>query len=53
MATNVVHWATGLVWGAQFGLVAGSTRRRHWVQGVLFAPVVWLAAYALLPLAKL
>src|SRR5258708_22143112 len=27
-STNVVHWATGIAWGAQFGIVAGSTKRR-------------------------
>jgi hypothetical protein len=51
--TNVVHWVTGLAWGAQFGLLAGSTAKRRWTNGLIFGPVVWLAAYALLPLAKL
>ena len=51
--TNVVHWATGLAWGAQFGLVAGSTRRRSWALGLLLGPLVWLASYVLMPLARL
>jgi hypothetical protein len=51
--TNTVHWATGLAWGAQFGVVAGSTRRRSWALGLLFGPLVWLASYVLMPLAKL
>ena len=51
--TNLVHWATGLAWGAQFGLLAGSTRRRSWRLGLLLGPIVWLAGYVLLPLAKL
>jgi hypothetical protein len=51
--TNVVHWATGLAWGAQFGLVAGSTRRRSWVLGLLLGPIAWLTGYVLMPLAKL
>jgi hypothetical protein len=52
-ATNVVHWATGLIWGAQFGLMAGSTRRPSWRLGLVLGPVVWLAGYLLLPIAKL
>jgi len=51
--TNVVHCATGLAWGAQFGIVAGSTVRRCWTLGLLFGPLVWLASYVLMPLAKL
>lgn len=51
--TNVVHWATGLAWGAQFGIVAGSTVRRRWTLGLLLGPLVWLASYVLMPLAKL
>ena len=51
--TNVVHWATGLGWGAQYGLLAGSTRRRRWTWGLAFGPAVWLASYVLMPLAKL
>ena len=53
--TNVVHWATGLAWGAQFGIVAGSLRGpRHWlVRGLALGPVAWLASYVVLPLAKL
>jgi hypothetical protein len=50
---NVVHWATGAGWGAQFGLVAGSSRRRPWLLGLLLGPFAWLVAYATLPLAKL
>jgi hypothetical protein len=51
--TNLVHWATGLAWGAQFGIIAGSVSRRRWALGLLFGPVVWLAGYVLMPLAKL
>ena len=52
-STNVVHWATGLAWGAQFGIIAGSTKRRSWALGLLLGPLVWLAGYVLMPLAKL
>jgi hypothetical protein len=51
--TNVVHWATGLAWGAQFGIIAGTTTRRRWPLGLVFGPVVWLASYVVMPLAKL
>jgi hypothetical protein len=51
--TNAVHWATGLAWGAQYGLVAGSTAKRRWSYGLIFGPIVWLSAYVLMPLAKL
>ena len=52
-STNVMHWATGLAWGAQFGIVANSTQRRSWALGLLLGPLVWLASYVLMPLAKL
>ncbi|MHB8671130.1 MAG: hypothetical protein ACYDAD_11355 [Acidimicrobiales bacterium] len=51
--TNGVHWATGLAWGAQFGLIAGSTRRRRWTLALAFGPVVWLSSYVIMPLAGL
>jgi hypothetical protein len=51
--TNVVQWATGLAWGAQFGIAAGSTKRRSWALGLQFGPLVWLASYVLMPLARL
>ena len=50
--TNLVHWMTGLGWGAQFGLVNCSARRRHLELALLFGPAVWLARYAILPIAK-
>ncbi len=50
--TNIVHWATGLGWGAQFGLLNGGSRRRRWQLAVLFGPTVWLASYVVLPVAK-
>lgn len=50
---NLAHWATGMAWGAQFGLVAGSVRRPSWKAGLALGPVAWLTSYAVLPLAKL
>jgi hypothetical protein len=49
---NVVHWAYGTGWGAQYGVAAGSVRRMPWWSGLAFASVVWLSSYVVLPLAK-
>jgi hypothetical protein len=51
--TNLVHWTTGLAWGAQYGIVAGSKKRRSWKAGLALGPVVWLTSYVVLPLAGL
>jgi hypothetical protein len=50
--TNLVHWATGLGWGAAYGVVAGSVRKVPGWAGLAFASVVWLSGYVVLPLAK-
>jgi hypothetical protein len=50
--TNVVHWATGIGWAVQFGVLAGKPRRRPWLFGVALGPTVWLTSYVVLPLAK-
>jgi hypothetical protein len=53
LTNNVVHWATGVGWGAVFGLVSGSmTSRRLW-HGLAFGACVWLQSYAVLVPAKL
>jgi hypothetical protein len=49
---NVVHWVYGTGWGAQYGVVAGSIRRRPWWSAPVFASVVWLSGYVVLPIAK-
>jgi hypothetical protein len=49
--TNVVHWATGIGCGVQYGALAGRTSRHPWLRALALGPVVWLAGYALLPLA--
>ena len=51
--SNIVHWATGLAWGAQFGIVQGSHPRRRWTTALLLGPTAWLSGYVILPLAKL
>jgi hypothetical protein len=50
---NAVHWLTGLGWGAQFGVLAGSGRRPRVWWGIAFAPAVWLSGYVVLPAAGL
>jgi hypothetical protein len=49
---NTVHWAMGLGWSAQFGLMLGLTRRSSWTWGLVFGPVVWLSSYMVLPIMK-
>lgn len=49
---NVVHWGYGMLWGALFGIVAGSgTARLRY--GLLFGPLVWAAGYVALAPMKL
>ncbi|MGI8807787.1 MAG: hypothetical protein ACR2KK_08100 [Acidimicrobiales bacterium] len=50
---NVMHWAYGLAWGAQYGLVAGSARVLQRNHGLLLGQVVFSSGYVVLPLAKL
>jgi hypothetical protein len=47
-ATNVVHWATGLGWGALHGLASLGIVRPRVAHGVATGMVAWLAAYGLL-----
>lgn len=53
LTNNVMHWGYGLLWGAQYGLVAGSARRLPHANGLVLGPVVFLSGYVVLPLAKL
>ena len=50
--TNIVHWATGVGWGIQYGAVATITSRLPWVRALALGPVAWLSGYIVLPLAK-
>jgi hypothetical protein len=50
--TNIVHWATGVAWGAQYGALAATTARHPWARALALGPVVWLSGYVILPLAK-
>jgi hypothetical protein len=50
--TNVVHWATGVGWGAQYGALASVIPGHPWARALALGPVVWLSGYVVLPLAK-
>jgi hypothetical protein len=53
VVNNVTHWATGVGWGAVFGVLSSSlTARRNW-HGLIFGTGVWLQSYAVLVPAKL
>ncbi len=47
--TNLVHWGYGILWGAAYGIVAGSAQRSKVIYGLLFGLIVWSTAYAVLP----
>jgi hypothetical protein len=50
--TNLVHWATGIGWGILYGALTGTRSTHPLVRALAFGPVVWLAGYVILPLAK-
>jgi hypothetical protein len=50
--TNLVHWATGIGWGVQYGVLAGITSRLPWLRALALGPSAWLTGYVILPLAK-
>jgi hypothetical protein len=52
-ANNVMHWAYGLAWGAQYGVVAGSLRSVGHSAGPALGSVAFATGYVVLPLAKL
>jgi hypothetical protein len=51
-ATNIVHWATGIGWGALYGVLASATTRRPWARALSLGPAAWISGYVVLPLAK-
>jgi hypothetical protein len=51
--TNVMHWATGVAWGVNHGLVVGSMSRRRPAYGLVTGMTAWSASYATLAPAKL
>ena len=50
--TNIMHWATGVGWGVQYGALASTTSRYPLVRALALGPVVWLSGYIVLPLAN-
>lgn len=53
LVNNVMHWAYGIVNGAQYGLVAGSLSAPRVRYGLPFGAAVWASSYVILPAAKL
>lgn len=54
MTNNAAHWATGLGWGALYGLVAGSAvRAPSPAAGAALGAAAFATSYAVLPAAKL
>jgi hypothetical protein len=49
--TNVTHWATGIGWGIQYGVLGGRASRHPWAGALVLGPAAWLTSYAVLPLA--
>jgi hypothetical protein len=48
--TNVIHWATGIGWAAQYGVLACRSSRHRVIRALALGPVVWLSGYVILPL---
>jgi hypothetical protein len=49
--TNIVHWATGIGWGIQYGALAALLPRYSWLRAFALGPTAWLSGYVVLPLA--
>ncbi|MGH3800738.1 MAG: hypothetical protein ACRDTD_11485 [Pseudonocardiaceae bacterium] len=53
LVNNIVHWATGMGWGAAFVLASSSFPTRRTRHGLILGAGVWAASYAVLVPAKL
>ena len=53
LVNNVMHWAYGTLWGALYGIVAGSQPKQQVGEGLPFGAAVWASDYVILPAAKL
>lgn len=49
LANNAAHWATGIGWGAAYGVLAGSLGARRIRDGLLWGTIVWASSYVVLP----
>ena len=50
-STNVVHWATGVGWGVQYGALASLFPSHSRLRALALGPAAWLSGYVVLPLA--
>jgi hypothetical protein len=53
LVNNAVHWSSGMSWGHVYAMLVGSLREPRPLLGPPFGVAVWLAGYAILPLARL
>ena len=53
LVSNFTHWATGVGWGAVFGLASGSVQTRRTWHGLVFGAGVWVQSYTVLVPSKL
>jgi hypothetical protein len=53
LVNNVMHWAYGILNGAQYGIVAESLPTPRIRFGLAFGATVWASDYVILPAAKL
>jgi hypothetical protein len=53
LVNNLMHWAYGILNGAQYGVVAGSLPTPRIRYGLPFGASVWASDYVILPAAKL
>lgn len=53
LVNNVMHWAYGILNGAQYGIVAESLPTPRIGYGLPFGATVWAGDYVILPAAKL
>ena len=53
LVNNVMHWAYGVLNGAQYGIVAESLPTPLIRYGLPFGATVWASGYVILPAAKL
>lgn len=49
LANNATHWATGIGWGAAYGVLAGSLGTRRVRSGLLWGAIVCASSYVVLP----
>ena len=53
LVNNIMHWAYGILNGAQYGIVAESLPKPRIRDGLPFGATVWASGYVILPAAKL